>query len=133
MFYRSFLETLVLNANYEKIVVGSSQISTFNFSALILHFLEFKGGPRPLYCKDQTVKLLTKFKDKKTPTESQKASTGKQPSRIPEQLLTSLHPPGFRNTRNTKPVSFTSQPFQINFICQQSISCIDLPASPRLI
>jgi len=24
-------------------------------------FLEFKGGPRPLYNKDQTVKLLTKF------------------------------------------------------------------------
>ena len=40
MFYISFLETLVLNANYEDIVVGSSQISTFNFSAKILHFAD---------------------------------------------------------------------------------------------
>jgi len=53
MFYRTFLETLVWNSNYEDIVVGSSQISTFNFSAQAIKkkipVLRFYTSPTFIY------------------------------------------------------------------------------------
>ena len=55
-------------------------------------FLEFKGGPQPLYCKDQTVKLVTIFKVQKKSNRNSKGlnrQTTAQNTRTTTNIITS--------------------------------------------